>query len=429
MGTRGRTKGVATGAEARTRIASGTGAWPWTTPDELLGRVERLWERGELLRAFAVSPDSPRAEAMFPLRLPLRAPTSRDLLDRFDDVRRWIEVLKDGSAEARGFGYELEWDEVNHRQLGANRLPRRAILPTPSDGIRLIGRQSDARRFGELRVHTVAEFPVLEPWLKERPLLALEHHDVWPAVLSVLRWFRAHGRSGAYLRQVDAQGVDTKFIERHKAVLAELLDRVLEPGNIASEAAGAAEFETRYGLRKRPVLLRVRVLDPSLAVAGLTDLSAPVEQIAALDLRPERVFVTENDTNALAFPDVAGSLVVFGKGYALDVLDEVPWLHRAEVQYWGDIDTHGFAILDRFRAAFPRARSLLMDERTLLAHRHAWTQEAPDARCDRTLGRLAPEEQRLYDSLREDRIAPALRLEQERIGFRYVCAALEALAE
>ena len=32
-----------------------------------------------------------------------------------------------------------------------------------------------------------------------------------------------------YLRQVDVPGVDTKFIERHKGVLTELLDVQLDP--------------------------------------------------------------------------------------------------------------------------------------------------------------------------------------------------------
>ena len=82
----------------------------------------------------------------------------------------------------------------------------------------------------------------------------------------------------------------------------------------------------------------------------------------------DRVFITENEINGLAFPDVPGSLVIFGLGYGLDRLSEVSWLHRREVHYWGDIDTYGFHILDRLRALFPAARSFLMDRETLLEH-------------------------------------------------------------
>jgi len=36
-------------------------------------------------------------------------------------------------------------------------------------------------------------------------------------------------------------------------------------------------------------------------------------------------------------------------GYAVDVLGQLPWLQEAQCIYWGDIDTHGFAILNRAR--------------------------------------------------------------------------------
>ena len=39
-----------------------------------------------------------------------------------------------------------------------------------------------------------------------------------------------------------------------------------------------------------------------------------------------------------------------------------------DLVYWGDLDTHGFAILNRLRECFPHARSMLMDRATLLAH-------------------------------------------------------------
>ena len=44
------------------------------------------------------------------------------------------------------------------------------------------------------------------------------------------------------------------------------------------------------------------------------------------------------------------------------------WLKGRPLHYWGDIDTHGFAMLDRVRAIFPAAESFLMDRETLCAH-------------------------------------------------------------
>jgi hypothetical protein len=88
------------------------------------------------------------------------------------------------------------------------------------------------------------------------------------------------------------------------------------------------------------------------------------------------------------------------------------------VYYWGDIDTHGFAILDQLRAHVPSARSLLMDRATLDAHRALWGSEPrPETR---ELRRLTNEESALYDDLRLDRLGSRVRLEQERVGFGWL---------
>ena len=73
----------------------------------------------------------------------------------------------------------------------------------------------------------------------------------------------------------------------------------------------------------------------------------------------------------------------------------------------------------------PQAQSLLMDRATLLAHADHWGEEP--APVSRDLARLTDEERSLFDDLRDNRFKPRLRLEQERVGFGWVRAALEAL--
>lgn len=87
------------------------------------------------------------------------------------------------------------------------------------------------------------------------------------------------------------------------------------------------------------------------------------------------------------------------------------------MHYWGDIDTHGFAILSRLRTHLPHTRSLLMDRDTLLAHRAHWSEEPLDGRCTHELPSLKEEEDALFDDLRCDRLGVRVRLEQERIGY------------
>ena len=154
--------------------------------------------------------------------------------------------------------------------------------------------------------------------------------------------------------------------------------------------------------------------------------SVPAAELAALRPAVERVFITENEINGLAFPDVTSSLVIFGLGFGLARLAQVPWLNDVAVHYWGDVDTHGFSMLDRLRAALPHARSLLMDRATVMAHRPLWGQERDNERHVAPLARLAPDEAALYDDLVTNRLADRLRLEQERISFGWLQRALTA---
>lgn len=361
---------------------------------------------------------------IFPHAVRLRQPGGAEMGQSFEAVRAWIAALVSMERSERGFGYGLEWREINHRQLGRNRIPVVALIPSEEDALRLIGRSADARSFDRLAGVTLDAFPELRSWLHRQPLKLLAYGDAWERVLDVLRWFTAHPRPGIYLRQLDIEGVDTKFIETHKGLFAELLDEVMPPETILAAANGARHFESRFGLLTKPPLIRFRLLDPDYYVGGLSDLTVPVTQFAALESRVAHIFVTENEVNALAFPSARAGMVVFGGGYGIDRLAQARWLAGRDVLYWGDIDTHGFAILDRLRSHLPHARSLLMDAETLHAHRSLWGNEDPATRYMGELGRLRDDERRLFVELRDNAYAANLRMEQERIRYTWAVDAI-----
>jgi hypothetical protein len=133
-------------------------------------------------------------------------------------------------------------------------------------------------------------------------------------------------------------------------------------------------------------------------------------------------YVIENEITYLAFPLLDGAIVIFGGGYAVDVLESLRWLTDLDLVYWGDIDTHGFVILNRLRRRFRHARSLLMDRATLLAHRGQWVTEPRPAAV--SLDLLEPEEAELYQDLLDGTLGLSIRLEQERISFAAIDQAL-----
>ncbi len=402
----------------------------WSTPDDLRAQAQRLWETGRLLGCL-VEPG-----ALFPLRLTLKVPGSTDLSERFDEVRAWARALQAGSGatggDAKRRGYRVVLRELNHRVIGTNQVPSEAWLDSLDDALDLIGKKRDARRFESLLAQTRAAQPALLAWLHKRSLLALALAPAWQQLLDVVSWIQEHPRPGVYLRQVDLPGIHSKFIEVHRTVLAELLDLALPADAVDSSASGAANFARRYGFRDKPQRVRFRLLDARQAMfangteGADRDITLTHADFARLAPPASRIFLTENEINFLAFPALPDSLAVFGAGYGFDMLAPAQWLHDRQIAYWGDIDTHGFAILDQLREMFPHAQSLLMDRATLLAHQALWTDEPEPTQRD--LPRLNPEERALYDDLRWKRLAEGdvrqVRLEQERVGIGWVERAL-----
>ncbi|MEQ1697948.1 MAG: Wadjet anti-phage system protein JetD domain-containing protein [Hyphomicrobiaceae bacterium] len=417
----------------------------WTAPADIRAEIERLWSRGLLLncvldrltlgaRQDALDPVTvcesrgpvlQAAPITFPYRLRLRRPLASELGSSFDAVRAWVRSLEVAARAETELGMDIEWDDVNRREVGRNRLPAALSLRSFEDALAVIGRQADADRFAGLAEVTLARHPKLVGWIKKKPLVLLDRYSEWLRILDVLDWFIAHPRSGLYVRQIDVRDVDTKFIEARKPLLGELLDLVFPAGAIEPSAIGTQQFEVRFGLAAKPTLVRFRLLDSRLAIAGLTDLSVSVSEFSKLDICASRVFIVENEVTGLAFPDVVDSMLVFGGGYGVERLTAARWLGSRSVIYWGDIDTHGFAILDKLRSMFPQAKSLLMDRETLLAHRVQWSFERAPQTAD--LHRLDSRECALYDDLRFNRQGAGVRLEQEYVSFSYACQAIFAL--
>jgi hypothetical protein len=377
----------------------------WTTPREVKAQVARLWDRGVLLRALVAD------EAAFPRRLRLKTPETSEVTDRFDAVRQWAADL------FRMPGIRIVSRDARHRVHGMQRLPQEIWIDTLDDALGIIGKRHDAATMAQLVGLTRSECPSLLPCLASRPLRALDLAGHWPRLIAVVRWMMQHPSPGLYLRQVDVNGVHSKFIEEHRGVLTDLLDLALPP-----EAKGnSSAFEARFGFLAKPLRIRFRVLDDRLAIlpgSRQADIALDVENFARLDRPIRRVFVTENEINFLAFPPIADSIVVFGSGYGWDALARARWLAQCSIHYWGDIDTHGFAILDQLRCYFGHVSSFLMDRETLDVHAAHWDTEPDPFRHE--LLRLTPDERMLFDDLRHNRIKDNLRLEQERIGIRWM---------
>lgn len=340
------------------------------------------------------------------LQAPLHPPTERAALADLNGARAWVTAWRE--AEASG-DITLSWANRDWPRIGSQAVPERAEVHGADAIARVAGAEDEwivlRARLDLLRsesdVQPSAELiAVLRS--QARAIAALEATD-FERLVNVLAWLRDNPASGLRLRELPIRGIHTKWIEARRGLVESLHSAMT--GNVG------------LGLREPSPLMRMRFLDPALQLGPLRDVTAPVEQLAALPLHSARIFVLENLTTMLALPDSPSTVVLDGGGRRVDLVARLPWAQ--EVIYWGDLDSHGFSILHQLRAQGVDAISVLMDTETLIEHRDLWgTDSDPDTG---TLPLLTPAEQA---TLRRLGAEGNVQLEQERIPWDYALARL-----
>ncbi|MFC4313018.1 Wadjet anti-phage system protein JetD domain-containing protein [Steroidobacter flavus] len=421
------------------------------SPQDIRERARRLWSSGGPLRAALIASEAasggagamgpppvktsreaavaedaeafaPEAGSFFPCPIPFRKPTAQEWLDRFASLREAVARLHAESKAVCGAGYAIRYREVAHQKLGRLTIPERIEFESIEDLAECANETEALHRFIEMARRVRTQAPRMLNWMAERPLAALASADLLPQLLGIAAYFQTHPRPNRFARELGIAGVDSKFMENHRAVVSMWLDCLLPAQAIDEAVRGLAShgFERRYGLRFEEPSIRVRWLDPARRLAGFSDVVVPVSELAAHAPECDRFIVTENKVNFLSLPASAHTLAIFGGGYGIELLRALPWLATRPLYYWGDIDTHGFGILSRLRQHVAHARSFLMDRETLMSHRELWTEELSVTRVVEDLAGLDPDERSLYDDLRHNRLGDRVRLEQERVSYPLV---------
>ena len=371
----------------------------WTTPDDIAARVRRRWDDGSLLRAYA------NGGPFDPIEVALRGPKPSQVGDDLAAAREWVaastpavaatvDTPSNGSRSAAGRSAAISCRSARW----CPRLSRRG---------RCLGVAASVRRFDEL-LNLAEQHPQVRSWVVDHPLRALElgpRCRSWspPTHGSTVIASRI-GTSGRSVRPVSIPNLPRGTDPSWQPCLA--FPRQPRDSWRGSVYGRSPDWSACGPRRRWASRLR------------LTELAVRSEELAQLTIEPRTAVVVENEITYLSVDVPEDGVVIWGKGFEVDRVGRLPWLADADIVYWGDIDTHGFAILDRLRAWLPRARSVLMDRETLLAHRDRWVSE--DRPATSSLTRLTPEERDLYTELVGDALGERVRLEQERIDWDWV---------
>jgi hypothetical protein len=379
---------------------------------------EEIVRKATLLYPSAITAWLTGDTTYFPRRIPTNLRITKGVSQA--ELIAQVTRLRDRSKETMGSGYCVRYEQVNKRAYGENRYPTAIELETFDDLLKLVGKRAEFTTLETAIEKLRRSLPELESWWIANWKRLLGVADSLDDLIQVTRYVIEHPRPNCYLRELPL-AVSSKLIERNKPLLREWFDLLLPPHAIEHGVA-PKQFERRYGFRYPRQHLLVRLLDPQLqSPLGLrcSELSLPAEEIAELPIHDVQVIIVENKINLLTLPGRERTLALGGLGNNLSEFEQIPWLSRVPVYYWGDIDVAGLTILARLRHKLPHVVSFLMDAATLLAHRELWTKESTDPH------QVVPMELRSQEAeafcLCRDQ---AIRLEQEHLPQGWVNSAI-----
>ncbi|MDR1968929.1 MAG: DUF3322 domain-containing protein, partial [Burkholderiaceae bacterium] len=216
----------------------------------------------------------------WPMEMMLGVPTEQAALRQVEGVRAWVRAWQRWQENEKKAG-TLHWRERRWKSLGVQRLPEKLVLQNPQEAAAWAGESARWERARQRYQTLAAHWPALTQHLS-RHFNVLAHYDDpdFRRLTQMLDWIAAHPHSNLYPRQLPIAGLDSKWLEGRKRLLTDLV------AAIQQDASGDLNFYQRCGLKAPPLLVRMRVLDHVLRtrIGGIGDITAPVEELLALDL-------------------------------------------------------------------------------------------------------------------------------------------------
>jgi hypothetical protein len=222
---------------------------------------------------------------------------------------------------------------------------------------------------------------------------------------------------GVTPRQVPLPGIHAKWLQGHKAgvqAFTSIADLGLLP--------------------EHPPRIHFTYLDPAYQAtdARLHD-SATVGDAFTPAYQPQTVVISENKDTAIHFPPIPGGIAVEGDGFGGKTAAAFTWLTGApRLYYWGDIDAHGYEILNGYRADGLPVTSILMDLDTYEAYERFGTNADKNntplrAEEPKPLPHLTDAERAVYHRILDAEHTGHRRIEQERIPLTVALEAVRSL--
>ena len=375
--------------------------------------------RGDIARRISTTwhTDLAGTSTSWPHTFPLGRPAKGELETDFAGFHRRVVDWQDWAARSR-----VTLVHTTRRVHGTSqRIPTHFTIPTLDAAASLAGPDWVARlaRARNRQPHLASRMANTETLAKLVRRIDSYSDIDFSILLTVADWFAstpAHQRSGLTPRQLPIPGVHAKWLNTHQCDILALTG-----------------LDTLGLLPPHPPRIHFTYLDPQHRDrGGRWHDSATAGDGFAPAYTPTVVLISENKDTAICFPTIPGGIAVEGEGFGGKAAAQFSWLTSApHLYYWGDIDTHGYEILNGWRRDGVPVTSLLMDPVTYDTYEGFGTNTSKDNKpltgCGpKKLTHLTSHEEDVYQQLCDPAWARHRRIEQERIPLADAAEALLA---
>lgn len=351
------------------------------SPEDIAAQLARQWRNADKREALLLDAGE------WPQRISIGKPTPAMFERQTAQVReykaRW-QMVRAG---------QVRWEAVRFRSAAEPvQLPSYWELSSPGEWAQAAGDEEVQLEQQRLDVFLHRTDPRFHPLLIRRRSLWRERTDEEVILATRLALELKPGiANGAPLRSLGLAGIDSKFIERHAALITALLD-LCHDGQ-ASEL-GLVGFldaadEGEHWLLIAPL---------ASGVLPFVQQRVRARELRDTPLPASRILIVENERCLHLLPELPDTIAILGAGLDLAWL-RADWLHQRSLMYWGDMDTWGLTMLARARCLQPHLQARLMNRDLFECHATAMAVAEPVTAGQEPPEGLTSDEQAFYRHL------------------------------
>lgn len=331
------------------------------TPTQISQQLSKDWHNSAKREARVLG------QQCWPLDMPIGRPSAKMMREQFDAVRQHVDAWREQQRQSSG---EVIWAQHRYRDVaGTVNYPSYWRFHDVDEWVRACD-EAQVRQQWQLyqRVLANCEERYHALLLRQRALVVAHSADEIIRLCALAAELTPACARGAPLRSLAFEAIDSKFIERHRALLIKLLD-------VRYDGAVSEQGLERFLHASKDNIHWLLVLDLDGQLLPYRQMRLADETLKNQGLPGSHLLVVENEQCAHLLPALKQTVAVLGGGRNVAWLASKVWAGKS-IAYWGDIDTWGLAILAQVRRHQAKVSPILMDKAVFQAYQANTSVEA-----------------------------------------------------